>query len=146
MSVINIIYVGRTKEKYIQSGIEEYEKRLIRRRIHTVEIKDSTKPKEAAKMIALVEKIKDSFVVALDEYGEEFTSIEFADFIKARVHKNICFVIGGPDGLDKIMLDKSDKIVSLSKMTFTHEMAKLILFEQIYRAFAIIDGKKYHRS
>ncbi|RLG14770.1 MAG: 50S rRNA methyltransferase [Candidatus Nanohalarchaeota archaeon] len=146
MPHIKIISVGRIKEKYIQAGIDVYQKRMSNRRVELIEIKDFGKAKEGEKIISLLEKAKDLFIVALDEHGREFTSTEFSEFLKKNLNNNICFVVGGPDGLDKSILQKADKIISLSRMTFTHEMARLFLMEQIYRGFSIMNGKKYHRS
>ena len=146
MSSIKIISVGRIKEKYIQNGIEEYQKRLSNRRVELTEIKDFGKGREGEKIISLVEKMNDVLIVALDEHGVEFTSTGFSEFLKKNIDDDICFIVGGPDGLDKPVLERADKIIAISKMTFTHEMARLFLMEQIYRGLAIIDGKRYHRS
>ncbi|MCK5039680.1 MAG: 23S rRNA (pseudouridine(1915)-N(3))-methyltransferase RlmH [Candidatus Aenigmarchaeota archaeon] len=146
MSLIKIISVGKIKEKYIQTGIEEYQKRLSNKRVELIEIKDMSKEKEGEKIISLVEKMNDVLVVALDEHGAEFTSTGFSEFLKKNIDVDICFIVGGPDGLDKTVLERVDKIIAISRMTFTHEMARLFLMEQIYRGLAIIDGKKYHRG
>ena len=79
----------------------------------------------------------------LDPCGKEFTSEAFAELIKA--NPNAVFVIGGAYGLSEEIISKSKKSISLSKMTFTHEIARTLLLEQIYRAFAIINGRKYHK-
>lgn len=131
---IKIIAVGKIKEQWIKSGIDEYLKRL--RNIEIIEIKDSIKKFE-------MEKIKTMCrgkVYVLDETGREMTSVEFSNIIK----DEISFVIGGPDGTDD-SLKKEFELISLSKMTFTHEMARLFLIEQIYRAKTIQDNKNYHR-
>ena len=146
MSLIKIISVGKIKEKYIQTGIEEYQKRLSNKRVELIEIKDMSKEKEGEKIISLVEKMNDVLVVALDEHGAEFTSTGFSEFLKKNIDEDICFIVGGPDGLDKPVLERANKIIAISKMTFTHEMARLFLMEQIYRGLAIIDGKRYHRG
>jgi len=112
--------------------------------IEIVEIKDSVKEDECKKIVEKISGFKDSFKVALDEHGKELTSIEFSKFIK-ETEKDIIFIIGGPDGLDERVLSSIDFKLSLSKMTLNHEMARLFLIEQIYRAFTILEGKKYHR-
>lgn len=134
--------VGKVKEKFLKEGVGEYLKRLKRRRVTLEEIPDSNIDKEG---ILLLEKIRDvEFVVAMSEDGEQISSTEFADFIK-KADQDLCFVIGGPDGLSLSVYARADKTVALSMVTFTHEMARLILFEQIYRAFMIAEGRKYHR-
>jgi len=85
--------------------------------------------------------------VALDERGKEFTSHEFAEFLNRlleRGTREIAFVIGGAMGLDETVTQKADTVLALSRWTLTHEMARLVLLEQLYRAFTIIKGKTYH--
>ena len=88
-----------------------------------------------------------AFLAALDERGREFTSHEFAHFLNDRIESGIretAFVFGGAMGLDESITEKADKVIAMSRWTFTHEMARLVLLEQIYRAFTIIKGKTYH--
>lgn len=145
MPRIKIIAVGKIKEKYVREGIEEYFKRMVNRRIEIVEVKDSDKNKEGQEILKKVQKLDGYLVVALDEHGEELTSVEFSEFIKDNFNRDLCFIIGGPDGLDNLVFDRAGKKIALSRMTFNHEMVRLFLIEQIYRAFSIIEGKKYHR-
>ena len=142
---IKILAVGKVKESCILEGIHEYLKRM-KGRIEIVEVKDSTKEKEGIEIAGRLEKLDGFLAAALDEHGKEFTSLEFSEFIKANSNRSICFIIGGPDGLDKSILEGVDHTLALSRMTFTHEMARLLLVEQLYRAFSIIEGKKYHRG
>lgn len=136
---IQIIQVGKTKEKLFKAAEEEFKKRLskyAKLKINTVE-KDS-------KILERIEN--DSYKVALEIRGEEFSSEEFADFIKRRMFfgGKITFIIGGPFGLPLDISDACDKKLSLSKMTFTHQMVRAFLLEQIYRAVTILEGKTYH--
>jgi len=89
---------------------------------------------------------KDAVVVALDEHGEEFSSRGFADLVKELEDKGqkLCIIIGGPLGLDSDLKQEADQLVSLSKMTLPHDLAKIVFLEQLYRAFTIIRGKHYH--
>lgn len=135
---MRIIAVGKIKEPWIRQGIDEYLKRM--RDIEIIEIKDSCKEKEAIKILELIDRKKEEDIFLLTEEGIPSTSMEFSktDFSKA------CFVIGGPEGLDD-KLKKKYKTISLSKMTFTHEMARLFFIEQLYRAQTIKQNKSYHR-
>jgi len=146
MSKIKILAVGKIKENYILEGIEEYLKKMKNRRIEMIEMKDSTRKKEGGKILKRLEKLEGYITIGLDEHGEKFTSVGFSEFMKKTLQRDICFIIGGPDGLDKKVLENVDHTLALSQMTFTHEMARLFLVEQLYRAFSIIEGKKYHRD
>jgi len=128
------IITTKIKDPWTREGVNEYAKRVPRL--------DITEKKE---LLCIADK---GFIIALSEEGEQFSSIGFARLIKkiALENKEIVFVIGGPDGLPNQIKAKADLIVSLSKMTFTHEMALLFLVEQIYRAMSIIKNKKYHRK
>ncbi len=146
MSRIKILAVGKIKENYILEGIEEYLKRMANKRIETIEIKDSNKQKEGEEILNKLERLEGYLKIALDEHGKELTSLEFSEFIRKNINRDVCFIIGGPDGLDKKILESVDHIIALSRMTFTHEMIRLFLVEQLYRAFSIIEGKEYHRN
>lgn len=146
MPKIKILAVGKIKENYILEGIQEYMKRMRTRRLEIIELDDSTKEKEGEKILKRLEKLEGYMTIVLDEHGEGFTSIGFSEFMKKNLQLDICFIIGGPDGLDKSVLDKVDHAIALSQMTFTHEMVRLFLVEQLYRAFSIIEEKKYHRK
>ncbi len=150
--MIKLIFVGKTKEKFLKERISEFLKRLRSyAKVTVLEIPDSDTEREGKKILALLGRIdyltgKDDYLIAMAIGGKEFSSEEFADFIKGNYPaRNISFVIGSQNGLSDKVLEKADKKISLSKMTFTHEMARLILIEQIYRAFTIIQGKSYHK-
>ena len=140
---MKVIVVGRTKEKYLLEGISEYVKRLGGYTpLKIVEVKDSSKAEEEEKILKAA---GDDYVVALDVGGKELSSEEFAAFLKKNLDKKMVFVIGGAEGLSGPVLESADYRLSLSKMTYTHEMARLIFLEQLYRAFTIINGRKYHK-
>lgn len=138
---IKIIAVGKIKEKYILSGINEFLKRLrVFCNLEIIELKDEGIKKETDK---IVEYLDNSNVFVLDPTGKQETSESFADNFK-KLDGKITFVIGGPEGIDKSIKEKS-KMISLSKMTFTHEMTRLFLIEQIYRSYMINNNRKYHK-
>ncbi|MBD3311391.1 MAG: hypothetical protein GF349_02755 [Candidatus Magasanikbacteria bacterium] len=154
MLKIHIVLIGKLKENYWIQAEKEYLKRLspyAKVTITSVPERSFGKgdDKERVKKIE-GEKLKKylggGIVVAMDESGKQMDSIEFAKFLGDNSTKGeeIKFVIGGPLGLDKSIIEKVDYVVSLSKLTFTHQIARIILIEQIYRAATIINNKKYH--
>jgi 23S rRNA (pseudouridine1915-N3)-methyltransferase len=157
---VHIIAVGKIKEKYLQLGILEYEKRLRPyAKLHIVELPEEKRPVSASSSIeaAAIEKEGEricaaipngSFVIALDVRGVSWSSEELADAFREWeiAGKNqVAFVIGGDLGLSPAVLSRSDLRLSLSKITFTHPMARLLLLEQVYRAFRILRGEPYHK-
>ncbi len=150
---INILCPGKTKQGYIKDGIKEYLKRLkLFANVQLLELPDvkltSTnnidivKEKEAE---IIRKRIPENcFLIALDERGEQFDSVGFANLINRTENSNIVFLTGGVYGLSSDLIKKSDIRLSFSKMTFTHQMIRLILLEQVYRAFTITAGRKYH--
>ncbi len=153
---IRLIVVGKTKEQFLRIGESFYMERL--RRYATtewIEVKGAKIRKGAAtdKVLeiegdAIADRIcSQDYVIALDRLGKDFTSEQLAGHIDQLTLANsmITFVIGGPLGLSKEVLGRARQVVSLSKMTLTHEMCRLVLLEQLYRAFTIIHGEKYHK-
>jgi 23S rRNA (pseudouridine1915-N3)-methyltransferase len=154
-----IIQIGETKDKNLASLINEYVKRLTgRAKIEIISIKDFArgevkndsdkniiKEKEAAKIL---EKIDEGeFIVALDEHGREFASMDFAGFLGDKKDRGIVrftFIIGGCFGLSQKIVAKAQMTLALSRLTFTHELSRLILFEQLFRAVSIMTGRDYH--
>ncbi len=152
---IIIICLGKTKQKFIEEGIKEYQKRITKyvklewqilpdvklTGSKTIEI---VKDQEAA----ILEKnfSQSSFLIVLDEIGKEFSSEKFAEYLENKfpIGKNIIFVIGGVYGLSKKILKRADLVLSFSRFTYTHQMIRFLLVEQLYRSFTIIKGKKYH--
>ncbi|MBI4919670.1 23S rRNA (pseudouridine(1915)-N(3))-methyltransferase RlmH [archaeon] len=142
---IRILSIGRIKEQSAQEWINEFLKRLQKYcNLEILEIKESNKKNESEE---LLKRIKDQdFNIVLDLSGKQVSSEELSQLIKNQImQKNVCFIIGGPEGLDSEVLKKAQITLSFSKMTLTHQMARLFLIEQIYRAFTIIKGQKYHK-
>ncbi len=157
---ISIVCVGKIKEKYFMEGIKEYQKRLQRYcKLDIIEVPDEKAPenlseaemeivkeKEGQRILA---KIKDgTYVFVLDIGGKQLSSESYAqnvDRLGISGHSNIAFVIGGSLGLSEQVLKRSDFKLSFSKMTFPHQLMRLILLEQIYRGFKIIKGEPYHK-
>lgn len=157
---ITIIAVGKIKEKYLKDAITEYSKRLGRYcRLEIIEVADEKTPDHASENMedAIREKeaerigkyIKeDAYLVTLEIQGRQLTSEEFADKIEklgVSVIGHMIFIIGGSIGLGKSILEKSDYALSFSKMTFPHQLMRVILLEQIYRSYRIINGEPYHK-
>ncbi|HEY8365165.1 MAG TPA: 23S rRNA (pseudouridine(1915)-N(3))-methyltransferase RlmH [Haloplasmataceae bacterium] len=157
---IKIIAVGKIKEKYLVDGINEYLMRLKPYiKMEIIEIPDE-KAKENLSFNELenVKKIEgekilskitiDDYVIALAIEGKQLTSEEFADFFNEHMTyngKDLTFIIGGSNGLANIVINRANVIQSFSKMTFPHQLMRLILLEQIYRAFKIIRNEPYHK-
>ena len=156
---ITIISVGKLKEKYLIDAIKEYAKRLSRyTKFEIIEVPDEHAPenlsKKDMKLIKekegkkILSKIKDGYVIALTIDGVSFTSEEFAnkiEDIKTYSNSHIVFLIGGSLGLSKEVMYKADVRLSFSKLTFPHQLMRLILVEQIYRAFRINNNEPYHK-
>jgi 23S rRNA (pseudouridine1915-N3)-methyltransferase len=139
--MIKLICIGKVKEAYIKEGIAEFTKRLQPfARFEVLELKDSNPKQEGTDILA---KVKGTTFL-LDETGIEYSSESFAQFLKKQEEKDITFVIGGPNGFDDELKKRFPRI-ALSKMTFTHEMARLFFIEQLYRAFMILNHRLYHK-
>lgn len=155
---IKLICLGKLKESFWREAEAEYLKRLQSfAKVEVVELKEEsfdekssaeiTKFKEAEKIKNILEKNKDSFVVVLDEHGKQFTSIGFSKYLFETINRgngDFIFVIGGPLGLDDSILKIANLKLSFSSFTFTHQMMRVFLFEQIYRAMMIGAGRQYH--
>ena len=154
---IAIISVGRIKKDYIKDGFNDYVSRVSRYApIETHEVKDAPASKKTLVGRSLkveAERITgrlrgSDYVVALTDSGRAFTSKEFSRFMEriassGRGKKRICFIVGGSYGLHPTLVEGSDASLSLSKMTMPHELARLVLAEQLYRAFTISRGEPY---
>ncbi|MCH5227482.1 MAG: 23S rRNA (pseudouridine(1915)-N(3))-methyltransferase RlmH [Muribaculaceae bacterium] len=155
---ITVISVGKINSSWIQEGIQLFESRIKRYiKYSPIIIPDIRNSKSLSKETIKEEEGKlimenlasSDIVVIMDEKGKEFTSRDFSEWIQKQMvggRKRLVLVIGGPYGFSKAVADKADYKISLSKMTFTHEMAKLILTEQIYRAMTILRGEPYHHD
>jgi 23S rRNA (pseudouridine1915-N3)-methyltransferase len=147
--VIRIICVGRIKERHWAEAAAEYERRLTRYvRLETAELRECTdknpevaRRKEAALILGQIRR-REGYAVALEPRGKRMTSEEFATLLKK---PEITLIIGGPDGLDQSVHAEADLALSLSDMTFPHQLARVILLEQIYRGQTILKGERYHR-
>lgn len=155
---INIICIGKIKEKYLKDAIDEYSKRLKKYcNLNIVELQDEKLPdklyesllnevkeKECKKMIDTIKK--DSYVIALDLQGKEYTSEQFAEKIEriSLINSTITFLIGGTLGFNDEIKKIANEKVCFSKMTFPHQLMRLFLVEQIYRAFKIAKNETYH--
>jgi 23S rRNA (pseudouridine1915-N3)-methyltransferase len=153
---LEVLLLNKTKEPYLQEGIRDYQTRLKRfNPIELVEIKVkklSTRSDSEIKNFesTLIDKraSEGSYRIILDSRGQQLSSKKFASFLSDLERKSVqtaSFIIGGPLGLADEQLRKADYILSLSSMTYTHDMTRLILLEQIYRAFTIKAGTRYHK-
>ncbi|MDW4276111.1 23S rRNA (pseudouridine(1915)-N(3))-methyltransferase RlmH [Staphylococcus saprophyticus] len=157
---ITILTVGKLKEKYWKQAIAEYEKRLgAYSKVEIIEVPDEKAPenmsdkeveqvkeKEGQRLLAKVKQ--QSTVITLEIKGNMLTSEGLAKEIESRMTRgqsDFTFIIGGSNGLHKGVLDRSDYALSFSKMTFPHQMMRVILIEQVYRAFKIMRGEAYHK-
>lgn len=139
---LKILSVGKVKEPWIREGVAEYLKRLQRyAHIELVIVKNNGREQEAADILS---KINDEFVVALSEEGTQLSSVQFSGLLK-KTNKDIVFIIGSADGLSTSVKKRADLTLSLSQMTFTHELAQLLLVEQLYRGVMILNNRTYHR-
>lgn len=142
--LIDLIVIGELKERAYQERCLEYQRRL--RAYGKIEIKvlpDSSPEREAEKILKYLERENNAEIIVLSEEGKEFTTADFARKIGG-INRKLLFVIGGPFGLSSAVKQRADWLWSLSKLTFTHEMARLICCEQIYRAANILHGGHYH--
>lgn len=153
---ITFVTVGKTEDAYLREGIDKYLKRLKHyTKLEIAEIpelkntkalsEDQQKAKEAELILKKVGAT--DHLVLLDEKGMEFDSVKFADYINKKnisSVNNLVFVIGGPYGFDQSVYQRANDKLSLSRMTFSHQMVRLFFIEQLYRAFTIIKGEPYH--
>ena len=141
ISHYKIIAIGKTKKKWIQEGIEMYLNRLPGLKV--IEVKDSTQIKEANTIKEIIKK--NETLVTLSENGQCFTSKQFAKKLLDCDNQNITFAIGGATGLSPSLNSSAAWQLSLSTLTFPHEIARLLLIEQLYRAKTISLGGPYHK-
>ena len=157
---IQVIAVGKIKEKYLRQGIDEFLKRISKyARIEIIEVPDEKAPAGASQRAEeiskdcegekILEKIKkDSYIIGLDSNGSQFTSQEMAAYMEKLAlegKSSVTFIIGGSLGLSKKVLKEADLKISFGKMTFPHQLMRLILLEQVFRWFKIIRGEPYHK-
>ena len=155
---ITLAVVGKTAAGYLEQGVSEY----VRRLSHYVSFNiqyiadlkntknltvDQQKSNEGKLILQCLEK--SDYVVLLDEHGREYTSMQFADYVQKRMSsgvRRVVFVVGGPYGFSQEVYQRADDKLSLSKMTFSHEMIRLIFTEQLYRAYTILNHEPYHHE
>ena len=157
---ITISCVGKIKEKYFKDAIEEYSKRLSRYcKLDILEVADEKTPEGASETMEEIIKAKegerllktlreDAYIIALAIEGEMLDSVGLAEKMETLAvqgNSHIQFVIGGSLGLHKRVLDRADRKLSFSKMTFPHQLMRVILLEQIYRSYRIINKEPYHK-
>ncbi|HCY42010.1 MAG TPA: 23S rRNA (pseudouridine(1915)-N(3))-methyltransferase RlmH [Prolixibacteraceae bacterium] len=155
---ICLLVIGKTDESYLQKGLEIFLKRIPHYILFEMKVipdiknaknlsRDQQKEKEGE--LILQQLLSSDELILLDENGMEFTSIDFARFLEKKMIsgiKRLVFVIGGPYGFSENVYSKASGKMSLSKMTFSHQMVRLIFAEQLYRAFTILKGEPYHHQ
>lgn len=155
---ISLITIGKTDQEYLKKGISEYIKRL--KHYTRFEIKEVPALKKTGNMPPEIVKQKEAdlllkhldktdCLVLLDEKGKEFSSVAFSGFIQKQLNagtRELAFVVGGAWGFHETLIGRSQHTVSLSKMTFSHQMVRLFFVEQLYRAFTILKGEGYHNE
>ena len=155
---IKLIVVGKTNAKYLLEGEREYENRLKHytkfEEIIISDVKQSgklseneLKKKEGQLILGKLES--SDHVILLDEKGKSFSSLQFSEFLQQKMNsslKSLVFVVGGPFGFSDDIYQRANSKLSLSKMTFSHQMVRLIFKEQLYRGFSILRGEKYHHE
>jgi len=155
---IQLWSIGKNHEDYIKNGVEDFTKRISKyypvqwtiipplKNAATLSEND-LKKKEGEVILSLLQK--DDYLIALDENGKQFSSAALAKFIQTRANesaKSLVFLIGGAFGIDEIILKKANYKWSLSQLTFPHQLVRLLLAEQIYRACTILRNEKYHHQ
>ena len=144
--MIKIICVGKLKEKYLTEGVNDYLTRLRKyHKVDLIELQDSNIESEGNEILKHISSKE--YIISLAIKGTELSSIELADKIDKTFinNSNITFIIGGSNGIRKDILDKSNMLLSFSKLTYPHGLFRLILLEQIYRSFKILNNESYHK-
>ena len=155
---ITFLTVGKTEDAYLKDGIEKYVKRL--KHYTRLEIIDLAELKNTKALTAEQQKAREAemilkkitatdFVILLDEKGAELSSKQFATYLDKKAISataNLVFIVGGPYGFDDTVYGRANDKISLSRMTFSHQMVRLFFIEQLYRAFSIIKGEPYHHE
>ena len=154
---IHLIFVGKTREPYLREGIEDFLVRLRRYlpvEIKTVRSEKLTRDDQAVRVVSKEsERVasavpSNSHLVVLDRSGRQMSSLSLSQWwkrLETQGCRKLCFAVGGVLGFSDELLSQAQTLLSLSKMTFTHEMSRLILLEQLYRACTIMRGEKYHK-
>lgn len=155
---ILLLVIGKTDEPYIETGLAKYINRIVHYAPFEVKVIADIKnrralseeqQKKAEGELILAQLANGDDVILLDENGKQFNSRRFSQFLERKMGnsaRRIVFVIGGPYGFSDEVYDKASEKISLSPMTFSHQMVRLIFLEQLYRAFTIIKGESYHHD
>lgn len=153
---IRVIMVGKTSQPYVREGLEVYLGRLVHyARVEWNELPDSRTRNTAADTLRLEAELilgrirKEENVILLDEAGESLSSRQFAQWLQKRMNsgiRSLVLVVGGAHGFDPELKRRADGMLSLSSMTFPHDLVRLVLAEQLYRAFTILKGEHYHHD
>ena len=155
---IKLIVVGKTEKLEFQKLISEYQNRLkhyIKFELSCIaqlkNTKNLSKEMQKAKEGELILKQLDTsdFVLLVDEKGKQYSSMEFSSFLQKKMNsclKNLIFIVGGPYGFDRKVYERANMSLSLSKMTFSHQMIRVFFVEQLYRAFTILKNEPYHHQ
>lgn len=155
---ICLLVIGKTDAAYIREGIAEYEKRLVKYVPYEMKVLPDVKyvknrtevqQKEREGELLLGQFQESDWVVLLDERGKQYSSVEFAAYLEQRMVagvKRLVFVVGGPYGFSEGVYARANDRVSLSRMTFSHQMVRMIFVEQFYRAMTILKGEPYHHE
>lgn len=155
---ITLLVVGKTDASYFQEGIKEYDGRLKHYLPFDIQVipdikntkslsEQQQKEKEGELILKNIQA--GDVLVLLDERGKEFSSLQFANYIEKKTHtvnKRLVFVIGGPYGFASAVYDKAVDKISISKMTFSHQLIRLVFLEQLYRAMTILNNEPYHHE
>ena len=154
---ITLLVVGNTTDTHIELLIQEYQKRLAHYIPFNIQVipelkntkaltPEQQKQTEGELILRTINSSTD--LVLLDEHGKEFRSIEFADYVQKRMSsgRDVVFVVGGPYGFSEAVYQRANGKISLSKMTFSHQMVRLFFVEQLYRAMTILRGEPYHHE
>lgn len=152
---LHLVWIGKTKDRNCSELVDEYLKRLARYATYEISaLKEAGGVAEEARVIELESAklltavARDDFVVLLDERGNEMSSVEFSDFIQRKQlqnYKRLAFIIGGFAGVSAEVKKRAQLNLSLSRMTLTHEFARVMLAEQLYRAYTLLAGVPYHK-
>lgn len=144
--MIKIICIGKIKEKYFISALEEYIKRLSKyTKLEIIELPDSDIKKEKELILKNINYKDYNICLAIE--GKEYTSLELAKHLDKTlsINSNITFIIGGSDGIDEEIKNSVNELISFSKLTFPHQLFRIFLLEQIYRCFKINNNETYHK-
>ena len=154
---ITLLVVGKTTDVHIETLIQEYQKRLTHYIPFALQIIPELKntkaltpeqQKQAEGELILRTITTATDLILLDEHGKEFRSIEFSDYLQKKMSagRDVVFVVGGPYGFSDAVYQRSNGKISLSKMTFSHQMVRLFFVEQVYRSMTILRGEPYHHE